>query len=90
MSENIGLFVYGGLLMALSFAVGLTMGDTPTTTLALAACATAALSHAIIEVVTGFDRYFQRSGLRRLIVTVSLASWFITAAAFVSALIALT
>jgi hypothetical protein len=88
MSENIGLFVYGGLLMALSFAVGLTMGDHLTMALALSGCALAALAHALYEA--------NRAGLLAetrsmfvLITTASLASWLFTAAAFVSATITL-
>jgi hypothetical protein len=88
MSENIGLFVYGGLLMALSFAVGLTMGDHLTMALALSGCALAALAHVFHEVVNakpelGTLAVMFAGGLA------AIASWLFTAAAFVSATITL-
>jgi hypothetical protein len=87
MNQNLGLYVYGGLLMALSFVSGHVTSDRATMAMAIIACAAAALTHAFSEVCRASGWISFSSAL--LANVLALASWFITAAAFVSATITL-
>jgi hypothetical protein len=82
-----GLYVYGSLLMALSFVTGVIQSNSGVCALALIACALAALSEAIADV---FDVVYDPApGVVTAQRTIALFSWLATAIAAVAAILSL-
>lgn len=75
-----GLYVYGSLLMVLSFTAGAISGNPALCALAIAACALAALSEALGESREGFSNIgMSMPSLAVAEVLVALLSWIVTA-----------
>lgn len=77
-----GLYVYGALLMALSFAAGVVCGFPAVCAAAIASCASAALSEVIDELILNGMRsgnYAPRI-VEQAQVVIAMLSWLLTGA----------
>lgn len=84
-----GLYVYGALLMALSFAVGWSASDHVLMALSIVACGAAALSEALNDVGQSSFGIGSWPSASLWVNATAVASWFLTAAAALYAVFSL-